>query len=154
MTTQTEVQPLTITVYDRNVRHMLSDGNESSSHHTPDGNSHAMFPTNIRYVFEDDDTGLTALESENDDAIENMIIVNLEDSGDLSEVELISDQFEMLSYKGMSSGTNDQITDDIELEVVSRFADLSDLVQDLPLDELIKLYVIQNEQMQTISNSM
>ncbi|CAR25587.1 hypothetical protein ZYGR_0A01520 [Zygosaccharomyces rouxii] len=147
------MHPLTITVYDRNVRHMLSDDNQSSSHHTPDGNSHAMFPTNIKYVFEDDDTSLAPTESENDDGIENMIIVNLEESGTLSGVELISDQFEMLSYKGVTSG-NDPMVDDVELEVVSQFTDLSNLVHDLPLDELIRLYVIQNEQMQTISNSM
>ena len=153
MNPQTEMQPLTITVYDRNVRHMLSDGNQSSSHYTPDGNSHAMFPTNIRYVFEDDDTNLTPIESENDDGIENVIIVKLEESGTLSGVELISDQFEMLSYKGGTSGS-DQMVDDVELEVVSRFTALSHLVDDLPLDELIRLYIIQNEQMQTISNSM
>lgn len=153
MDTQIGLRPLTFTVYDRNVRHMLSYGNESSSHYTPDGNSHAMFPTNIKYVFEDDDTSLTPVESENDDGIENIILVNLEESGTLSGVELISDQFEMLSYKGVTNG-NDQMIDDVELEVVSQFTDLSHLVHDLPLDELIKLYMIQNEQMQTISNSM
>lgn len=147
------MEPLTLTVYDRNVKHTLNDGSQSSTHRTPDGNSHAMFPTNIRYLFEDDDTSLTPIESENNNGIENIIIVSLEEAGTLGDVELISDQFEMLSYKGVSSGS-DQVVDDLELEVVSEFTDLTNLVHDLPLDELIRLYVTQNEQMQIISNSM
>lgn len=147
------MEPLTITVYDRNVKYMLGDGSQSSSHRTPDANSHAIFPTNIKYVFEDDDASVTGMGSENDENVENVLVVNLDESGALDGVELISDRLQILSYKGVSSG-NDQVINDIELEVVSEFADLSNLVHDLPLDELIRLYVIQNEQMQTISNSM
>ncbi|AQZ17677.1 CIS1 (YDR022C) [Zygosaccharomyces parabailii] len=147
------MDPLTITVYDRNVKHMLGDSSQSNSHRTPDANSHAMFPTNIEYVFEDDDAILTGVDAANNESVENILILNLDDSGALEGVELISDHFQILSYKGVANGNN-HIVDDIELEVVSEFADLSVLARDLPLDELIKLYVIQNEQMQTISNSM
>lgn len=147
------MDPLTIIVYDRNVKHTLGDSSQSTSHRTPDANSHAMFPTNIKYVFEDDDALLTTVDAENNESVENILILNLDDSGALEGVELISDHFQILSYKGIANG-NDQVVDDVELEVVSEFADLSVLARDLPLDELIKLYVIQNEQMQTISNSM
>ncbi|SJM83270.1 related to Autophagy-related protein 31 [Zygosaccharomyces bailii] len=147
------MDPLTIIVYDRNVKHTLGDSSPSTSHRTPDANSHAMFPTNIKYVFEDDDALLTTVDAENNESVENILILNLDDSGALEGVELISDHFQILSYKGIANG-NDQVVDDVELEVVSEFADLSVLARDLPLDELIKLYVIQNEQMQTISNSM
>ncbi|AQZ16050.1 CIS1 (YDR022C) [Zygosaccharomyces parabailii] len=147
------MDPLTIIVYDRNVKHTLGDSSQSTSHRTPDANSHAMFPTNIKYVFEDDDAILTIVDAENNESVENILILNLDDSGALEGVELISDHFQILSYKGIANG-NDQVVDDVELEVVSEFADLSVLARDLPLDELIKLYVIQNEQMQTISNSM
>ncbi|CDH10302.1 related to Autophagy-related protein 31 [Zygosaccharomyces bailii ISA1307] len=132
---------------------MLGDSSQSNSHRTPDANSHAMFPTNIEYVFEDDDAILTGVDAANNESVENILILNLDDSGALEGVELISDHFQILSYKGVANGNN-HIVDDIELEVVSEFADLSVLARDLPLDELIKLYVIQNEQMQTISNSM
>lgn len=148
-----KMDPLTITVYDRNVKHMLGDSSQSNSHRTPDANSHAMFPTNIKYVFEDDDEILTTVDAANNESVENILILNLDDSGALEGVELISDHFQILSYKGVANGNNN-VVDDIELEVVSEFADLSVLARDLPLDELIKLYVIQNEQMQTISNSM
>lgn len=147
------MQPLTLTVYDRNVRHTLSENNRSNSQRTPDGGSHAIFPTNFHYIFEDDDE---TEETHADGSVENVIILHMEEAGTLSYAELISDQYELLSF---NNGTPGPVTDgtqnqDIELDVVSQFSDLSPLVRDLPLAELIKLYTIQNEQLQTISNSM
>lgn len=153
------MDPLTITVYDRNVRYMLNDGNQSSGYRTPDGSTHAMFPTNMKYIFENDDDG-DEQEADTDEGIENVIIVHLEQSGALTSVQLISDRFELLSYKrGIASTINEDKEkenrdQDVELDVVSQFCDLSPYVHDLPLDELIRLYTIQNEQMQIISNSM
>lgn len=145
------MQPLTLTLYDRNVRHLLNDGNQSSSYRTPDGESEAIFPTNFHYIFEDDEDDQEELES-----IENVVILHLEESGVLAHAELISDHYELLSYSRTTSGlaSDDNQSQDFELEVVSQFSDLSSLVHDLPLTELIRLYTIQNEQLQIISDSM
>ena len=43
---------------------------------------------------------------------------------------------------------------DLELEVISQFRDLSPFVRELSLNDLIKLYVTQNEQLQMVSNSI
>lgn len=149
------MQPLTLTVYDRNVKHTLSESNRSNSQRTPDGGSHAIFPTNFHYIFEDDDE---QEELNTDGSVENVIILHMEENGALSHAELISDQYEMLSFNTVIAGPGPEESQnqnqDIELEVVSQFSDLSPLVRDLPLVELIKLYTIQNDQLQTISNSM
>lgn len=148
------MQPLTLTLYDKNVRHMLNDGNQSSSYRTPDGESNAIFPTNFHYIFEDDEDDQEELDT--DESIENIVILHLEENGALVHAELISDHLELLSYNKTisSSGNDDNQKQDFELEIVSQFSDLSPLVHDLPLAELIRLYTIQNEQLQIISDSM
>lgn len=152
------MQPLTLTVYDRNVRYLLNDGNQSSSYRTPEGCSHAIFPTNMHYIFESDEDEQE--ENDADDSIENFIILHMEETGALNYAELISDHYELLSYNKGISGTGGEESalesqnQDFELEVVSQFCDLTPFVHDLPLSELIRLYTIQNEQLQTISNSM
>ncbi|QLQ80408.1 hypothetical protein HG537_0D04090 [Torulaspora globosa] len=145
------MQPLTLTVYDRNVRHSLSESHRSNSQRTPDGGSHAIFPTNFHYIFEDDNE---TEELKTDGSVENVIILHMEESGSVSHAELISDQYELLSFNSGSTGPGNDEGQDIELEVVSQFNDLTPLVRDLTLVELIKLYTTQNEQLQTISNSM
>lgn len=148
------MQPLTLTLYDRNVRQLLTEGNQSSSYRTPDGETGSIFPTHFHYIFEDDEDEREELET--DGSIENIIILHLEESGALVHAELISDNFELLSYNRTISapGSDESPNQDFELEVVSQFGDLSPLVHDLPLADLIKLYTIQNEQLQIISYSM
>lgn len=144
---------LDITVYDKNVRYLLNDGNQSNSHRTPDGGLNAMFPTNVKYIFEDDADAVG--EAIADETIENVIIVHIQESGALDDVELISDQYELLNFRKGNVGTStSEESLDIELDVLSQFCDLSTMVSDLPLGDLIRLYTIQNEQLQTISNSI
>ncbi|QHS72244.1 Atg31p [Saccharomyces paradoxus] len=195
---------VTVTVYDKNVKHRLEENvknskgpinnnqsaynNESKS---TDGSDYAMFPTNVRYIFEDNndeivdssDAALTAGIDKDEDELENVIIVQLDESGSLEDITLISDQYELLSHRTnnlsleenqmrtFASHSNDFKSNDdgeelsvdsgklgmdldIELDVISQFCDLSPLLRDLSLNDLIKLYVTQNEQLQMISNSI
>mgnify|MGYP003276762903 FL=1 len=194
---------VTVTVYDKNVKYRLEENiknnkgpsnddqpaynNESKS---TDGSDYAMFPTNIKYIFEDNndelvdssDAALTAGIDKVGDELENVIIVQLDDSGSLEDITLISDQYELLSHRTnslsleenqmrtLSSHGDDKSNDeeeelsvdsdrfrvdsDIELDVISQFCDLSPFLRDLSLNDLIKLYVTQNEQLQMLSNSV
>ncbi|CAI4057892.1 hypothetical protein SKDZ_04G2510 [Saccharomyces kudriavzevii ZP591] len=193
---------ITVTVYDKNVKHKLEENVRSSkglSSNDPskynneskgiDGSDYAMFPTNIKYLFEDNDdvdssdTALTAGINQDEDELENVIIVQLDESGSLEDITVISDQYELLSHRtnslsleenqiktlashdGDCKSNNDGeevsigsdklgMDLDIELDVISQFCDLSALLRDSSLDELIRLYVTQNEQLQMISQSI
>ncbi|CAI7067209.1 ATV_collapsed_G0008800.mRNA.1.CDS.1 [Saccharomyces cerevisiae] len=194
---------VTVTVYDKNVKYRLEENiknnkgpsnddqpaynNESKS---TDRSDYAMFPTNIKYIFEDNndelvdssDAALTAGIDKVGDELENVIIVQLDESGSLEDITLISDQYELLSHRTnslsleenqmrtLSSHGDDKSNDeeeelsvdsdrfrvdsDIELDVISQFCDLSPFLRDLSLNDLIKLYVTQNEQLQMLSNSV
>ncbi|CAI4037912.1 hypothetical protein SMKI_04G2480 [Saccharomyces mikatae IFO 1815] len=195
---------VTVTVYDKNVKHKLEENdknnkglskNDQSVYNNEskggDGSDYAMFPTNIRYIFEDNDdevvnssdAALTAGIDKTEDELENVIIIQLDESGSLEDITLISDQYELLSHRTNSLSleenkmrTNGSHGDvyksnddgeglgvggdkfgmdmDIELDVISQFCDLSPLLGEISLDDLIKLYVTQNDQLQMISNSI
>ncbi|CAI4055053.1 hypothetical protein N7582_000234 [Saccharomyces uvarum] len=195
---------ITVTVYDKNVKHKLEENiknsKKTSNNDLPtynneskgaDGSDYAMFPTNIKYLFEDDEgdtadlggTALTAGIDKEEDELENVIIVQLNESGSLEDVTLVSDQYELLSHRAsspsleenqlrtlVSHSSDDKLNDDgegvsidsdklgmdldLELEVISQFRDLSPFVRELSLNDLIKLYVTQNEQLQMVSNSI
>ncbi|EJS44302.1 cis1p [Saccharomyces arboricola H-6] len=193
---------ITVTVYDKNVKHRLEENvknKKSLSKNDPltynseakgiDGSDYAMFPTSIKYIFEDNDeesidssdAALTAGIDKDEDELENVIIVQLDESGTLEDITLISDQYELLSHRttslrleenqlktfvphgvskvnedGEEAGGSDKLglDLDIELDVISQFCDISPLLQELSLNDLIKLYVTQNEQLQLISNSI
>ncbi|QLG71839.1 hypothetical protein HG535_0C01880 [Zygotorulaspora mrakii] len=147
------MEPLDLTVYDKNIRYTLSHGDQSSTHQTPDDGLNAMFPTNIKYIFEEDADNVELAVA--DETIENVIIIYLGESGALEDVEVISDRYELLGFRKRTLGTNNEAeTYDIELDVLSEFSDLSTIASELSLNDLIKLYTTQNEQLQAISNSI
>ncbi|CAI1815187.1 Autophagy- protein 31 [Saccharomyces pastorianus] len=195
---------ITVTVYDKNVKHKLEENKandkRTSNNDLPtynneskgaDGSDCAMFPTTIKCLFEDSEgdpadlsgTALTAGIDKEEDEPENVIIVQLNESGSLEDVTLVSDQYELLSHRVSSPGleenqlrtlvshnSDDKLNDDgegvsidsdklgmdldLELDVISQFCDLSPSVRELSLNDLIKLYVTQNEQLQMVSNSI
>ncbi|KAL3232257.1 Citrinin resistance protein, mitochondrial [Nakaseomyces bracarensis] len=174
-------EPVSLTVYDRNIWHLFKKGPAVGE--TPQ----AMFPTNIRYIFDDDEDISIPTPSNNGinmtneaDGVENVIILNIDEKGDLENVELISDNYEMLSYRksrpvnlaeSRSLSRFSEVTPDndndkgvgvahrqpmrVELELVSEFKDYTAMsLDDLKLDELTRIFSIQNKQLQTISDSL
>ncbi|CAG61687.1 uncharacterized protein GVI51_K11517 [Nakaseomyces glabratus] len=181
------MEPLSLTVYDRNIWHLFKK---------EEGAPQAMFPTNIKYIFEDDDDvadvdDLVFQQQQPDSELENVIIVEIDGAGQLENVELISDQYEMLSYRrerpvslasqrslswltsgndtgGDAGKKSGDISDpaagpdvpreaplSIELELVSEFKDYRNLnLEDLKLDELTRIFCIQNKQLQMISDAL
>ncbi|SCU84055.1 LAMI_0C06018g1_1 [Lachancea mirantina] len=132
--------PFTLTVHDRNVSHTLATTNTGAQH--PDHASKAIsFPTNIRYVFEDDEDFV----AEEDADIENILIVEVDPNLKVTQVELISDEYQLLSFES-------QADNELELDVLSRFCTLETESQDL--DELMQIYKTQNEQLNSIFNAL
>lgn len=176
-------EPVSLTVYDRNIWHLLKRGPAVGE--TPQ----AMFPTNTRYIFDDDEdismaTPINSNNKNKDDKnanceIQNVIILTIDKEGDLENVELISDNYEMLSYKRnrpvnlaesrslsrfneaepltLEEGKDAPQVQPmrVEIELVSAFKDYSALSLDhLKLDDLTRIFCIQNKQLQTISESL
>lgn len=133
------MEPFVITVTDKSIIHELESRSQSSKH--PDHDSQAlMFPTNIRYIFEDDEP-----EQDEDPQVENVIVAEVEKDMRVKHVELISDEYQLLSYQ--STGENE-----LELEAVSKFQNVHS--QNLPLKKLIELYKRQNEQLDSLFNTL
>lgn len=172
------MEPIIVTVYDKNIasdqtvlQKAIEDENRNDSLN-PALIENASFPTNIKYIFEDSANTTTDTEFEipQDDYIENVIVVNLDSSYNLEHVELVSDNFELLSFRKdtteeeqkpntpipeTSFNQNITVPDQlcVDLEVLSKFKSNEEF-ENLPLDKLIRLYNIQNEQMRQISNSI
>ncbi|CCH62238.1 hypothetical protein TBLA_0G03010 [Henningerozyma blattae CBS 6284] len=142
----------------------VQDKNISSSAHLIEqsvddlNNTKCMYPTNIKYIFEEDDDvpDIALLNESNDSNIENIIIIDIESSGYVSDIQLISDHFQLLSYKDTMEESETYDTPpycDIKLDVLSRFEEMKGIGERVSLDDLVKLYLIQNEQLTSISNS-
>ncbi|CCC67602.1 hypothetical protein NCAS_0A10440 [Naumovozyma castellii] len=157
---------LTLIVREKNIYHTIVKDKESqySSSSNPECATDVTFPTNIKYIFEDDEEhekviGLdtTSLGSSKD-TIENVIVVQLDENGAFEDVDLISENYILLdvikSEDTVDENKNISRNHDIELQVLSKFRDLSPIANDLPLDDMISLYRIQNEQIETICNSL
>lgn len=137
-----QMDPFTFTFFDDNVSHQLYADTDPSTH--PDHASSALtFGTNIRYIFEDDQDQPLGEEQEvkNDEGIENVVIMQLDDCLNISNMELISDNYQLLSYE---SHTDNHVS----LQVLSKFEELVD--EHLTLEELRSLYSTQNKQLQKI----
>ncbi|CCE65666.1 hypothetical protein TPHA_0M00910 [Tetrapisispora phaffii CBS 4417] len=154
-----------ITVLDTNISHIIKNGGQHKAEETSlnlfKGHNHLnkalSFPTNIRYIFEDDDNELEInnLKGTIDELdIENIIVIDLDTDNSLQKVQLISDKYELLSYKEKScneNSTNPKISEkEIELKVLSQFKEFEHIPEQYSLEDLIKLYAIQNEQIEEL----
>ncbi|SMN20314.1 similar to Saccharomyces cerevisiae YDR022C CIS1 Autophagy-specific protein required for autophagosome formation [Maudiozyma saulgeensis] len=162
------MEPVVLSVFDKNIFYELS--NKKSTGAEQSNSRHVVFPTHFKYIFDDpEETIISSTEPvsdiNDDEGIENVIVLNLDESYNLLKVELLSENVELLSFKqnkNQSSLTKlDEPQDDssmkvydIELDVVSNFKDVDSLTDNLSLDELIKLFNVQNDQIQKITNSI
>lgn len=151
------MEPITLTVIDENVSFLLnSDESHGSWKETNSGK--VMFPTNIQYIFENDATPNNGTNGGDTD-IENIIIIDLDESLSIEDIELISDKYEMLSYRKnemVDAGKQDDEPSglDIEIDVLSKFKALTSSTNELSLEKLIELYNTQNEQLEQLSRSI
>ena len=165
------MQPVILSVEDKNIEYQINDSKSQGSDLFD--NRNITFPTNIKYIFNDPgsissssallDPIMNANEDEN---IEHIIILNFDGSYKLTNAELLSEDIELLSFKQHDRSTSLSANDDmdkdeetsnnfdIELEVVSNFKTIDNIPDDMSLDDLIKLYNIQNEQIRTIAESL
>ncbi|CCK71549.1 Atg31p KNAG_0H01360 [Huiozyma naganishii CBS 8797] len=155
------MDPITLCVNDKNVCQALSPQNQSWKDSLSESPTYrqsigkSMFPTNIKYIFDGEE-----ICNKEDDA-ENVIILEMSEGGQVESVEMISDDFELLRFK--NNGENplldttvqgNKLNIDLELDVVSKFRELSEITADLSLEELVNVYKIQNEQLRSIYNSI
>lgn len=142
-----------VTVYNKNLQQESEKGDNTNK-----GN--AMFPTNVKYIFEDDEIINTNLISNDiiNDENENVIIIDMEANGYVSDVHMISDNYQLLSYKTNTDYNNKKedkevLFGDLSLNVLSRFKHEKGIGERKDLDDLVNLYISQNEQLNVISNS-
>ncbi|CCD22740.1 Atg31p NDAI_0A05850 [Naumovozyma dairenensis CBS 421] len=173
---------LNVTVFDKNVVHSLTNEIENSS--SPECNTNAMFPTKIKYIFEEDEkeqegegrdqnieegrtpgSGTkidkailgTSVSKSGNDEIENVIIIDLNEDRTIQNISLISDNYEILDYSKEQESKDSRhefFSDDIELNVLSKFCDLEPYTKDVPLDDMVNLYRKQTEQLQILSDNI
>lgn len=175
------MEPIIITIQDKNVVHSLDSftiNHRIASQSTSVVNSRITFPTNIKYIFQDDNYEDAELMKSNED-VDNLVIVQLDELGILENVEIVSDNFGLLDYSGWSQhaiksarqqlsaivdGTQDVTSPlksielateqksvcDIDIDVVTEFQDVLHTAPNLELNELIQLYEIQNEQLKKL----
>ncbi|SCU91641.1 LAFA_0F04962g1_1 [Lachancea sp. 'fantastica'] len=137
------MEPCIVTVLDCNVKHG-SIGPVTGAPHPDHETTAMMFPTNVKYVFEDDED----LEVEHEgDGIENVVVVETNAELEVTHVELISDRFKQLSWE-----TTEDDPHELHLRVMSRFEPLEN--EDLPLEELIRVYKIRNDQLHSLFNTL
>ncbi|CUS21596.1 LAQU0S03e06238g1_1 [Lachancea quebecensis] len=136
------VEPFTVTVVDRNVKHQIENGAGEEGH--PDHELQGvMFATNVKYIFEDDEEPLPEQE---DPAIENVVIIEADESLRVTQVELISDQFKQLGFE-VHDGN------EVSIDALSRFETPRQLGS-LPLEKLVQLYKLQNDQLHSLFNTL
>ncbi|AET39767.1 Atg31p Ecym_4754 [Eremothecium cymbalariae DBVPG len=107
----------------------------------------AMFLTNVRYIFEDDEDYNLDERTMVDEDVENVVVVDLDEFLNLRSVELISERFQMLNY---SLGTENEIT----LKVLSQFPAEVENAENRGLDELIYRYRKQNRALQYLIDGL
>ncbi|CEP61201.1 Atg31p LALA0_S02e09010g [Lachancea lanzarotensis] len=137
------MEPFIVTVLDCNVKHGLVSPVSGIPH--PDHETTAMmFPTNVKYVFEDDEELVVEHE---EDGIENVVVVETNAELEVTHVELISDRFKQLSWN-----TTQDDPHELHMRVLSRFESLED--EELPLEELIRIYKTRNDQLHSLFNTL
>nr|4P1W_B Chain B, Atg31 [Lachancea thermotolerans CBS 6340]4P1W_E Chain E, Atg31 [Lachancea thermotolerans CBS 6340]5JHF_B Chain B, KLTH0C07942p [Lachancea thermotolerans CBS 6340]5JHF_E Chain E, KLTH0C07942p [Lachancea thermotolerans CBS 6340] len=136
------LEPFTVTVVDRNVKHQVEGEPEEEGHpdHEVQG---VMFATNVKYIFEDDQE---LLPEQEDPAIENVVIIEADESLRVTQVELISDQFKQVGYEVRDGN-------EVCIDALSRFETPRQL-GNLPLEKLVQLYKLQNDQLHSLFNTL
>lgn len=154
------MDPICISIHDNNVEYLLNkDNNKSSGKGTTnlplevpsdDGPSstRAMFPNRIKYIFEDD---LEEHEDEEGVDYDNVFIVNMDQDHKVEDVILVSDQYQLLNYT-LKQG--DKTGDELDVQVISKFKDLSKTAKNTSLSKLIDIYNIQNKQLVSLCDSI
>lgn len=170
------MEPLFVSVVDNNVEYLFSedsinDSDEDSKISSQSILDHTgckskyMFPNRIKYIFEDDleDSGRNnpkdiVIHDDEASAYENIIIVDMDEYYQVEKLKLISDKFQLLGFESVG-GINDEnsvknLYKEVNIEVVSKFKDLSNISKELPLNKLINIYNIQNKQLQSLYDSI
>ncbi|KAG0668782.1 hypothetical protein C6P45_004384 [Maudiozyma exigua] len=163
------MQPVILSVEDKNIQFQIRDSKNWDSYSFD--NKNITFPTNIKYIF--DESGLTnsspaivdsGINASDDGNMEHVIILNFDSSYKLISAELHGEGVELLSFKqnstpeptSLNESNNEEISNefDVELEVVSSFKAVDNIPEEMPLDDMIKLFDIQNEQIRAIADSI
>lgn len=154
------MDPICISIHDNNVEYLLNKDNNKSSGKgmtnlplevpSDDGPSstRAMFPNRIKYIFEDD---LEEHEDEEGVDYDNVFIVNMDQDHKVEDVILVSDQYQLLNYT-LKQG--DKTGDELDVQVISKFKDLSKTAKNTSLSKLIDIYNIQNKQLVSLCDSI
>lgn len=163
------MQPVILSVEDKNIQFQIRDTKSWDSYSFD--NRNITFLTNVKYIF--DESGITnsspaivdsAINAIEDGNMEHVIILNFDSSYKLTSAELLGEGVELLSFKQNSTpeptnlheSNNEEISNDfdIELEVVSSFKAVDDIPDEMSLDDMIKLFNVQNEQIRAIADSI
>ncbi|SCU80401.1 LADA_0B07200g1_1 [Lachancea dasiensis] len=135
------MEPLVISVVDCNVKHGL----EAQGADHPDHESQAlMFPTNVKYIFEDDEESLV---EEEYDGVENVIVVEANANLEVTRVEVISDDYKLLKFETAED-------DELMISAVSKFEPLDRETWDQPLEKLVEIYRCRNEQLERLYETL
>lgn len=154
------MDPISISICDNNIEYLInkddnkidSNGSTKSSLEAPleDGysTSKAMFPNRTKYIFEDDVEG-----SNNEEEVdyENVFIINMNEDHIVEDVNLISDQYQLLQFTPKQDA---KTGNELDIEVISKFKDLSKHTKNMSLSKLINIYNIQNKQLASLLDSI
>lgn len=111
--------------------------------HIEDVNNKTVYLTDIHYIFEDDDP--TTLMEITQHA-ENIVIVDVDNSLNINNIEIVSDKVQLLSYTS--------INDEINMHLLSQFDNSIFYNNDTNLVELINIYRKRNEELNSILNDL
>lgn len=170
------MEPFFVSVLDKNVEHLFNG--DAISDYEKDlkvafqktwdqsgCNGKYMFPNRIKYIFDDDlvDSGKNNVEgvvvpTDESSDYENIIIIDMDENYRVVDLSLISDKYQLLKYN-IVGDTEDRkhletSYNEVNVEVVSKFKNLSSIARDLPLNKLIDIYNIQNTQLQSLYESI
>lgn len=177
------MEPLCISVNDNNAEFLLKrekmDPSKAQDAIPLDNaitNSRSMFPNRIKYIFDDDieeeqeqvidegeETGTTGnskdalLKKHNDSTYENAIVVNMNGDYQIEDVHLFSDKYHLLGFKSSTQESiqgTEKFNNVLDIEVISKFKDLSKYMKDVPLTKLIDIYDTQNKQLASLCGSI
>ncbi|SCU78669.1 LANO_0A03598g1_1 [Lachancea nothofagi CBS 11611] len=133
-----------VTVVDRNVKHGLAPALKFGH---PDHESQAlMFACNVKYIFEDDEESV----AEGDDGgIENVVVIETNGGLKVTNVELISERFKLLEYE-----TAEDDNHEVVISAMSKFEGLGEEFRELPLERLVEIYRLRNDQLESLFNTL
>ncbi|AMD21597.1 HFL259Wp [Eremothecium sinecaudum] len=119
--------------------------------HPDDSARDAVFLTNIKHIFDDDDDYTINLGElgpiDSDDDIEHVILIQVDSQSEVKKVELISDEFQLLNYELESKN-------DLVLNILSKFPTEIPNENSVELSELIARYRMQNNHLAKLINDL